>query len=455
MECSYGSANTSIESQMCRMESWEVVRDGMALKADRPPPPPRRRSNESHTSVLKLKVHEWCDPWREKCVLQQLLCRYSLGRGFHCSKVYHHYFIRSKSVVIVLLLNALFSTAIYGVSSEVLKIIFGTEYVLSRLLILHGFTQLLFPIAGNVADTYIGRHNVIRFSLWIAWIGFATLGIAFSLDGYNNHISVANRYVILPLTFVLLTVSYVCFMSNIIPFGLDQLQGASHIHLSSFFYWWYWTLNVGVTIVNMPNYCIDKLEINILVQAVVGSVCTSLAIVLDALLKQWFVIEPASRQSNPLTQIVRILRRASKSKKNTLLVPSIVQHEVDLCNFSRMDSIKKRYGGEFDTEQVEDVRTFFRMLLVLFSVGFPVFSYSLVSYQAAAKQNTAGHMNLQCLVMYNVLSVTHLSPCIIYPPTPPPQSCLAANTHLSFFRISPPPPPPSLSLSLSFPTSPD
>lgn len=381
MQASYGSASSTTESQICQMESWEIVRDAMASKYDDPPPPLlRTKSDESHSSVLKARVRECCDPWHERCVLQKVLCRYSMDRGFYCSNVYHQYFIKSKSLVVVLLLNALFSTAIYGVTSEILKIIFGTEYVLSRLLILHGVTQILFPIAGHIADTYVGRHNVIRFSLWVAWLGFAILGIAFSLDGYNNQIGLANRYVVLPLTFALLSISYVCFVSNIIPFGLDQLQGASHIHYSSFFNWWYWTLNVGVVIVNVPNYCTDKVEMSILVQAEIGSVCISLAIVLDALLKHWFVIEPTSRKRNPLSLIASVLRHAAKSKKNALLVPSTVRHELDLCKFSRMDSIKKRYGGEFDTEQVEDVRTFFRMLLVLFCVGFSVFSYSTVSH---------------------------------------------------------------------------
>lgn len=381
MQSTYGSASTvSFESQICRVKSWELVGDTMAAKHT-PSQQLERNGNDRPAIMLKAKVHECCDMWQEKCILQQLLCRYSVGRGISCTgKGYHKHF-KSKSVVAVLLLNALFSTAIYGVTPEILKIIFGAEYVLSQLLILHGLTQILFPIAGHIADTYIGRHNVIRFSLWLAFLGFAILGVTLSVDGYNNEIGTANRYLILPLTFLLLSISYVCFMSNVIPFGLDQLQGASHIHYSSFFNWWYWTLNFGVLIVHVPDYCSDRIEIGILVQAEIGSVCISLAIVVDALLKHWFTIEPASSKRNPLVQIVSILRRAAKTKKNTLLVPSTVRHEVNLSNFSRMDSIKKRYGGEFETEQVEDVRTFFRMLLILFTIGFSVFSCSTVSFQ--------------------------------------------------------------------------
>ena len=47
-----------------------------------------------------------------------------------CCRWYHRYFFPSKSLVLVLLINALFSTALYGVSSEVLKLVLGPEFVL-------------------------------------------------------------------------------------------------------------------------------------------------------------------------------------------------------------------------------------------------------------------------------------------------------------------------------------
>ena len=361
------------------MESWEVIRDAAFFK-HAPTAPPRSLHLPSKESLV-VKVHECCDPWREQLEIRQVLCRYSVSRGLGCSKVYKEHFIRRKSVVVVLLLNALLCGAMYGVNSEILKTALGTEYVLSRLLVLHGLTQILFPIVGHIADTYTGRYNMIRFGLWLAWVGFAVLGVSFSFGDYNDHVNLANRYITLPLTFLLLIVAYVCFMTNIIPFGLDQLQGASHVHFSSFFNWWYWSMTVGVALVNIPSYCRDRIGLNIVVRAEIGLVCISLAIVLCVLSKDWLTIEPACKKSNPLQQIMSVLKRAAYAKKSTLLVPNTVRHEVDLCNFSRMDSIKKRYGGEFETEQVEDVKTFFRLLLVLISVGFPIFSYSTVSHR--------------------------------------------------------------------------
>ena len=299
-----------------------------------------------------------------------------------CRKIYHQYFFVSKALYLVLLLNGLFSTALYGVTSEVLKVILGDEFVLTRNLVNHGVTQILFPVAGHIADTYIGRHNIIRFSLWLAWVGFAIMSISFSLDSFDDDISMTNRFAILPVSFTLLTISNVCFMSNIIPFGMDQLQGASHVHYRSFFYWWYWTLNAGVLVVNIPQYCTGKVEMSVTIQSGIGIICVSAALILDVLLKHWFVIEPSSLKSNPLQQSVKILRPIATAPK-TQRVPSAVRHELDMGQLSRLDLAKSRYGGKYETEEVEDVRTFFRIVLVLCSVGFPVFSYAGVSNKSS------------------------------------------------------------------------
>ena len=295
-----------------------------------------------------------------------------------CCRWYDGYFFASKALVLVLLVNALFSTALYGVTSEVLKLVIGPEFVLVRNLTIHGITQILFPVAGHLADCYVGKYNVIRFSLWTGWVGFAVMGIFFSLETFNDHISILNQYFIMPIVFMLLSVSYICFTATVIPFGMDQLQGASHVHFRSFFCWWYWTWNVGVILVNVPQYCQTRTELGVTIQAEIGVVCLSAALILDALFKHWFVIEPKSSK-NPIRQIVRVLREVRSGKKTTHWIPSSVRHELDLRQLSRLDLMKKRYGGKYEAEEVEDVCMFFRIMLVLCSVGLPIFSYAGVS----------------------------------------------------------------------------
>lgn len=296
-----------------------------------------------------------------------------------CRSIYHKYFFWSKATTLILLVNALYSIALCGVTSQILEAIIGSGYTLAQAVIMYGMSQILFPVAGHVADTYIGRHTVVRFSLWCAWMAFALVGIMMSLDSYNNHINSINRYITLPIACLLLSISYMCYMANIIPFGLDQLQGAPHVHYTSFLYWWYWTMKVGGLVMAIPQNCSAQLEIGILVQAGVGLLCLTGALLLDAVFKDWLVLEPCcSKQGNPLRQILIVMGYIINMPTHQY-VPSSVRHEIDFTNYSRLDLAKKRYGGKYETEQVEDVRTFFSILLILLAIGTIVLSSAMVS----------------------------------------------------------------------------
>ena len=361
--------------------SWWLSSDRLAY----PPLPPPGRWRRAKTSRFVSAMDKFSISQRFSsfyatyCDCQPAPTRLSLRSACSWRTAYRGYFFWSKSVVLLLLINALFSTALYGVTAEILKIIIGAEFALTRNLVMHGVTQILFPIAGHIADTYAGKHNMLRFSLWVAWFGFAILAMSFSLDTLNQEIETFNRYAVLPVTFAMLSTSYVCFVSTVLPFGMDQLQGASHVHFRSFFCWWYWTLNVGVIIVNAPQYCRAEVEVSIMIQAGIGVVCITAALVLDALCKEWFTIEPKRSTNNPLSQIAKVLRGAASTTKNVQNIPSVVRHELNLGRLNRLDLIKDRYGGTFGTEQVEDVRMFLRILLVLLTIGFSVLSYSGVS----------------------------------------------------------------------------
>ena len=81
--------------------------------------------------------------------------------------------------------------------------------------------------------------------------------------------------------------------------------------------------------------------------------------------------KPKSPQS--LKIIYRVLKFAAKHKA-PLNCSAFTYWEEDIP--SRLDLGKSRYGGPFTTEQVEDVKTFFRMLLVLLPVWIVAFSAS-------------------------------------------------------------------------------
>ena len=360
----------SFESHLCKAESWEKIDQPRPFYQN--PPCTNLRSGKR----LRDKFRSEYLDLKERCLARYDICK---GKGCQCSTIYHNHFFWSKGVVLSLIMNILFSTAMHGANAKLLRLIFGSDYeLLHMVIIIYAALQILFPLAGYIADTHISRYAMIQFSLWSAWISFAALGLVISLDTYDGFHSI-NRYFVMPMIFIFLTVSYACFMTNVIPLGLDQLQGASHIHYNSFFYWWYWTFSLGRIIVTIPQYCSEKIEIGILIQAGISLLCITVALILDALLKHWLVIEPCcNKQGNPITQILRIARCIIK-RPSCQHIPSTVRHEIDLSKCSRLDLAKQRYGGKYETEYVEDVRTFLSMLPVLVSIGFLVFSTSVVS----------------------------------------------------------------------------
>lgn len=363
--CSSQPEPAPLQSQLCKGERWERVYYPPDLDPLHQPFRIAGSCKDGFCNSVKERLHvRYCD-LRDRYKARHTLC--TSKNNCNCSSIYYKYFFWSKAVVLLLLINALFSTAFYGVTIKLLRYVFGQDYILLPVVVSYGAAQILFPIVGHLSDIYMSRHRVIRFSILSAWVGLGILGIALA---YDSHLGTINQYAVFPIIYVLTGVSFISFMVNVIPFGLDQLQGASHVNYSSFFYWWYWTLNIGVAVVYTPEYCSNELELGFLIEVEVALVCLTIALVLDVQLKHWFVIEPDCRkQGNPILQICQVLGYALKPPRNQH-IPSTVQHELDLSSWNRLKLAKKRFGGKFETEEVENTRTFFYMIIILISVGF-------------------------------------------------------------------------------------
>ena len=296
-----------------------------------------------------------------------------------CSCFYHKHFFWSKAVVLVLLWNALFSTALHRVTTKLLQfILLPDTYTLPLVIALYGASQLLLPIIGHISDTYVSRHRVLQCSIWSAWVSLGTLGMALSLESGKESLNLVIKYGVFPIIFAVLSVSFACFMSNIVPFTLDQMQGASHVHYNSLFRWWYWTLNVGAIILHTPKFCADKLELKFLIEVEIGLVCITIALVLGALCQHWLTIEPCSPKENALLLVAKVFCYILRPHRGRN-IPSTVQHELDLSSCNCLQLAKRRFGGEFETEDVESTKTFLFVLPVLLSIGFILIPYFGVS----------------------------------------------------------------------------
>ena len=150
--------------------------------------------------------------------------------------------------------------------------------------------------------------------------------------------------------------------------GLDQMPDASPANITSFIAWTIFSIGAGCWIAKFL-YVIPKHWNEIFVGHQVFSlyVVCCMSIVCSSLFlfgRKWLIIVPKSSQS-ALKTIYQVLKFAAKHKA-PLNRSALTYWEEDIP--SRLDLGKSRYGGPFTTEQVEDVKTFFKILIVILPV---------------------------------------------------------------------------------------
>ena len=241
--------------------------------------------------------------------------------------------------------------------------------------ILEIFAQLLYPLMGSLADVWLGRYRVIQLSLWSLWLGYASVAVSFSFDHFGHtHVESWNRY-LLPLCFVLISLGSAGFQANMIPFGADQIAYKSSEELSSYFYWYYFVRNAGAVLYFISFTCSNfSTQIHAISFGLLATLCITMALSLNYLLRHWLFIDTATR--NPLKLIAKVLYEAAKAKRPKYRSAfSYTSRDRP----PRVDLAKTRHGGSFSDENVEDVKTFLRLLFVLMSLTGVLCVYAGVS----------------------------------------------------------------------------
>ena len=167
------------------------------------------------------------------------------------------------------------------------------------------------------------------------------------------------------------------YQANFIQLGLDQLFEAPSQYLGLFVHYAIWAFRLGSVhfLINIyMGICVDN-EVKVALVAMQVLIILNLIILLliSYWKRRWFHSEPGHQ--NPYKTVYNILKFA-KSHKHPLRRSTFTH--CDNYIPSRLDFAKERFGGPFTTEQVENVKTFFRILLVLFAIG-PVFALEVPS----------------------------------------------------------------------------
>ena len=233
---------------------------------------------------------------------------------------------------------------------------------------------LLLPLGGWLADAFFGRYRVIRYGMWTMWFGAMLNGFSLVIgkvvEDYGTH---GDPWVSL-FSKVIIGIGLGAFQANIVQFGIDQLIDASSIEITSVIVWYTMTIFTSGITMYFSSSCAQEY-----VAVLVIAVFLSLAVSSDFFVSHWLTKEQFVR--NPLPLILKVVYYTIKSKLTSQNVNYLEQGVLSTFNIA-----KRVYNGPFSNEQVEDVKTFFRVLVVI--VIFTIFSSGSstvndVSYQMA------------------------------------------------------------------------
>lgn len=298
---------------------------------------------------------------------------------------------------------------------------------------------LVYPLAGWVADSLIGRYKAIvsgtilcLFASVLDLIGYSLMSGTYTYENVLAHISIFINCI---------GVSF--FFANFIPFATDQLVGASSNDLSRLVHWYIWGEYASSLLIATVHFIIDhftqvdnhsptprtKLTQNPLTYGIVFGV---FAVILGSLIlilvldyccsKRWLVTR--SKLSNPIMLIIRVLNYARKNKypRNRSAFTYIDEEQP-----SRLDLANTKFGGPFSEEEVEDVKTTLRLIPLI--VLMPIFSLtqqahinlpyhmlhtedSLVFDLVTTNQFIFGLVGMVCIPAYNFMFLPLFHKCI-------------------------------------------
>ena len=332
--------------------------------------------------------------------------------------------VKNRGAILILIWSYCISSLYFYLSYTALRVY--SYLVFAMLQISVGLT---IPLAGWLADIRFGRYKVIRFSMCTMWI--SSLLLTTSLIILQN-LDLHNLSKVLHLFLVPLALGYGGFQANVIQFGVDQLCDASSTEIKTFVTWYSWTLISSIATMSTACLYISK-KYKLLVPLLICLKLT-LAVSLGILFNKVLIKEPVTQ--NPFKTVYGVIKYALKHKSPTLRSAFTYTGEEDLP--SRIDFGKSQYGGPFTTEQVEDVKTLFRVILV-FVVGCAFFG---MTTEDRSIPNNLRNMFIHALshtpeyVFNNFYSITALLIVPLYEVVVHPlfHSCLPIlQSHVKFF----------------------
>ena len=271
-------------------------------------------------------------------------------------------------------------------------------------------------LLGLLADIRYGRKRVVWCGILLLWV-VTIVDCVRTLLYYNLKISHQTEvfYTMFTVDAVLCYIATGAFLVNSVQMAIDQLADASAEQVSSFIQWYFFTYFLGAWVFNQATspqgplyYCFQITSGSArgnfkILSSFVQVVFVSVALCLVSICGHW--IEVTTIRNNPLKLIWQVLRFAAKHKY-PLYRSALTYWEDEIP--SRINLGKDKYGGPFTNEQVEDVKTFFRMI----GLGLSCIAPAIAGFLAADDFVLSVSQNLTSTVMdFHYTSLTDDSKC--------------------------------------------
>ena len=272
---------------------------------------------------------------------------------------------------------------------------FLNYYILVSYNLLQGLAYLLYPVCGWIAEVYFSNFKMIKWSFVIVLICTMAVVLFSALFVFvAQQVALTSFNTAFGVVYLLIsTVGLGMFESNAIQFGMDQMLEASSEQLSSFIHWYFWCAHVGSLVLFYIfvgiYFCfydckIEYVKVNTIYLWVLLMHSILLSIVYLSVVLYIYCskknLHNAQSSRNSLNIICGILKYSWRHKA-PVWRSALTYWENNIP--SRIDLGKDKYGGPYTYEEVEDVKSFFRLLLLILSLfGFHLSGdgYSLTYY---------------------------------------------------------------------------
>ena len=300
-----------------------------------------------------------------------------------------------------------------------------------------GILYLSYPLLGYIADVCLTRYRTIKYSFIFLIVG-GTIGLLLLFlniptmllsPGQKDLLEETNNQaIIFGIIFVAISISVILettgvglFEANALQFGLDQLQEAPTPKLIAFIHWYYWTHNVVQLVVMYLTVGLLVMDTNLNPfprsegKVIKGSLVVTFVAILGLAAVCSLVLLHKSKHHlyilraglNPFKNIYKVFKYSWNHK-----VPehrsAFTYWEEDIPH--RIDLGKNKYGGPFTNEEVEDTKTFLRILPLLLCL----FGYHLAGdgYSAPDQLQRTSCPSLPVLLLI-VLNPLHMSTLVV------------------------------------------